>query len=213
MVPLTDASVLGYPMSISCEEIPHHADYRSLGSIPRVEPVLRYASDDNFLGRNLYAPLDCAWLRREAAEALEEASAWLGAEYPHLRLRVLDALRPQRVQEQMWLKLKGTDLERYLAPPEIGSIHSFGMAVDVTLSEDGRELDLGTAFDDMTDLSHPSLESQFVATGLLRAEALNNRRLLRQALAAGGFAGIGHEWWHFDLGDRATVRAVYPRVL
>ena len=58
---------------------------------------------------------------------------------------MLDALRPQRVQEALWAALQGTPAACYLAPPERGSIHSFGMAVDVTLIDaDGAEFDMGT---------------------------------------------------------------------
>jgi D-alanyl-D-alanine dipeptidase len=31
-------------------------------------------------------------------------------------------------------------------------------------------------------------------------------------MAAGGFAGIPTEWWHFDHGDRQRVRREFPRV-
>jgi D-alanyl-D-alanine carboxypeptidase/D-alanyl-D-alanine-endopeptidase (penicillin-binding protein 4) len=45
------------------------------------------------------------------------------------------------------------------------------MAVDVTIAgEDGRELDMGTGFDDMTELSHPALERQMLAAVLRAAQ-------------------------------------------
>jgi D-alanyl-D-alanine dipeptidase len=127
---------------------------------------------------------------------------------------VLDALRPQRVQQQLWNVLAGTGLQAYLADPARGSIHSFGMAVDVTLAgAGGLELDMGTGFDDMTPLSHPALEARFLASGELRHEHAANRRLLRDAMAHGGFVGIDSEWWHFDCGDRDLVRRTFRRVL
>ena len=122
--------------------------------------------------------------------------------------------RSQRVQEQLWAALQGTDLLGYLANPVRGSIHSFGMAVDITLVDrSGNELDMGTPFDDLSERSHPALEDEMLARGELSAEQIANRRLLRAAMIPGGFTGISSEWWHFDCGDRNVVRAEYTRVL
>jgi D-alanyl-D-alanine dipeptidase len=199
---------------IPCEEIAAHSEYRHLSSIAGIAVDLRYATADNFAGRDLYTPLDCAWLHRDAANALAASASWLAQQRGGYRLLVLDALRPQRVQEALWDVLRGTDLLGYLAPPARGSIHSFAMAVDVTLIDpSGSELDMGTAFDDLTEKSHPALESQFLATGGLRPEQQQRRALLRAAMGHGGFVGISHEWWHFDCGDRVHIRAAYARVL
>ena len=88
------------------------------------------------------------------------------------------------------------------------------MAVDITLVDrEGRELDMGTPFDDLTERSHPALEDAMLARGELNAAQIANRQLLRDAMAHGGFKGINSEWWHFDCGDRDVVRAEYTRVL
>jgi zinc D-Ala-D-Ala dipeptidase len=202
--------------SIPCERIPTHPDFRALANVADLRVDLRYATALNFMGRDMYSPLDCAWAHREAVDGLMQAMAWLARQRPRggAHLCVLDALRPQRVQELMWAALQGTPLTEYLAPPERGSIHSFGMAIDATLIDaDGQEFDMGTSFDDMTELSHPALEAAFLRAGALDDEQLNNRHLLREAMRRGGFHGIDTEWWHFDCGDRAVVRATYVRVL
>jgi D-alanyl-D-alanine dipeptidase len=127
---------------------------------------------------------------------------------------VLDALRPQRVQEAIWRDVAGTPAARYFANPERGSIHSFGMAVDATLRDaEGRELDMGSGFDEMALASHPSLEAEQLAAGAITRAHIAARDMLRGAMAAGGFAGIPTEWWHFDHGDRDRVRRDFPRVL
>ena len=134
--------------TIPAESVAGNADYRRLSTIQGVRVDLRYATPDNFAGRDLYSPLDCGFLHRDAAEALARSARWLALERPGSTLLVLDAMRPQRVQEQLWAVLAGTELERYLAPPARGSIHSFGMAVDVSVCDAaGRELDMGTPFD------------------------------------------------------------------
>ena len=133
----------------------------------------------------------------------QRAADWLAHARPELQLLVLDAARPQRVQELFWRHVKGTPMQPYFAPPERGSIHSYGMAVDATLADaQGRELDMGTPFDDTTELSHPALEHAHAAAGRLGPEALAHRRLLRTAMLHGSWQAIATEWWHFDHGDR-----------
>ena len=202
------------PPGIPSEQIAGHPEFRHLSTIAGIQVDLRYATPHNFVGRDLYSPYDCAWLHRDAACALERVVAWLREHAPGLTPLVLDALRPQRVQEQLWDALAGTGLQMYLANPERGSIHSYGMALDITLLDAcGRELDMGTGFDDMTELSHPALEDGFLRSGALTDTQVANRRLLRAAMTQAGFVGINTEWWHFDGGDRERIRAGYSRVL
>jgi len=198
---------------IRCEEIANHAAFRRLAALRGVAHDLRYAGSNNFARRDLYLGLDCAWLRAEAAAGLEAAAGWLAREHPGCRLLVLDALRPQRVQDAIWADVAGTPMAAYFAEPERGSIHSFGMAVDVTvLDPQGREFDMGSGFDEMSPRSHPSLEAEHLVQGLLTAAQVAGRRLLYAAMAHGGFHGIATEWWHFDHGDRDAVRRDLPRV-
>ena len=199
---------------IASEDIAGDAGFRHLSTIAGIAVDLRYATANNFVGRDLYSPFDCAWLHRDAAGALERAVAWLAQHAPGHTALILDALRPQRVQQQLWDALAGTDLRLYLADPVRGSIHSYGMALDITLLDPaGRELDMGTGFDDMTELSHPALEEGFRRSGALTNVQVANRRLLRDAMCQAGFVGINTEWWHFDCGDRNLVRQTFRRVL
>ena len=200
--------------ALAIESLAGHRDFRALGSIRGIAVDLRYATPANFVGADMYSPFDCAWLHNDAAAMLERTAEALARREPGLRILVLDALRPQRVQERMWKALEGTPLTQYLADPARGSIHSFGMAVDVTLVDAaGRELDMGTGFDDLTELSHPALEEGFLTRGDLKAAQLANRRVLRNAMGEAGWRGIRTEWWHFDAGDRDRIRAEYLRIL
>ena len=196
-----------------CELMAGHADFRSLATIEGISVDLRYAGTNNFVGRDLYGQLDCAWLHRQAVAAVEAVVTQLQRQPGAYRLLLLDALRPHRVQETLWQCLVGTPLQQYLADPAKGSIHSFGMAVDVTLVDSaGMELDMGTEFDDLSDLSHPKFEQRHLAQGLLSQSHIRNRQILREAMFSAGFAGISTEWWHFDFGDRAVVRRDYLRI-
>ncbi|SHH47021.1 M15 family metallopeptidase [Massilia sp. CF038] len=196
------------------EDLASSGQFRHLSTIAGIAVDLRYATPNNFVGRDLYSPHDCAWLHRDAAAALEQSVAWLATMRPGWTALILDALRPQRVQQQLWDALAGTSLQMYLADPVRGSIHSFGMAIDITLLDAaGREVDMGTGFDDMSERSHPALEAAMLASGELTPTQIDNRQVLRDVMAHGRFQGIGSEWWHFDLGDRDLVRRTYRRVL
>ncbi len=198
---------------IRVEDIAADPAFRRLSSLRGVAHDLRYASSNNFAGRVLYAGLDCAWLRAEAASGLEAAAEHLAAQRPGWQLLVLDALRPQRVQEAIWADVAGTDMALYFANPARGSIHSYGMAVDVTLiNPQGRESDMGSGFDEMTLASHPALHAEHLASGLLTAAHVAERQCLFDAMARGGFHGIPTEWWHFDHGDKDRVRRELPRI-
>ena len=195
------------------EQLQGHPDFRHLSTLPGLVVDLRYATEDNFVSRNLYGSNDCAWLHREAAAGLQAAQQSLLKSHPQLRMVVLDALRPHRVQEELWAYFKGSELRQYLADPARGSIHSYGMAVDVTLLDaQGAELDMGTGFDELSIVSHPQHEEVHLQQGLLTTTQLANRLLLRLTLQHHGFQGISTEWWHFDFGDRDRVRREFVRI-
>jgi D-alanyl-D-alanine dipeptidase len=199
---------------VPIEALPGHPLFAHLSALQGALDIdLRYPTANNFAGRVLYTGWDCAWLRHEAAQGLRDAAHWLHARRPGWRIRVLDALRPHRVQVALWSEVKDTPMRPYFADPAHGSIHSFGMAVDVTLLRpDGREADMGSGFDEMSERSHPSLHVEHLRSGTLHPDHVDERDCLRAAMAAGGFRGIPTEWWHFDLGDRAQVRRTGPRV-
>ncbi len=202
----------GVPM-IRIEHMADQPHFVRLQSLHGVRVDLRYVGSNNFAGRSLYGTLDCAWLRREAAAGLQAAAQWLHARRPGWTILVLDALRPQRVQEAIWKDVEGTPMQHYFAHPGRGSIHSFGMAVDATLlGPEGLEADMGSGFDEMTPRSHPALHEQHLASGVLTPAQVQMRRWLADAMAHGGFHGLPNEWWHFDHGHRDRVRHELPRV-
>lgn len=195
------------------EQIHTHPDFVPLSAINGIAVDLRYQGANNFVGRTIYGQWNCAWLHREAATALAAAADWLLQRETPLQLQILDALRPHRAQQLLWDQLQGTNLQMYLANPQRGSIHSFGMAVDVTLlDQSGLALDMGTEFDAMSPLSHPEYELRHLEQGLLSPAQLANRQILYAAMRQGGFKGITTEWWHFDCGDAARIRQSYQRI-
>ncbi len=199
--------------SLTIEQVATHADFVRLQTINGIAHDLRYAGTNNFAGRNLYGGHDCGFLRVEAAAGLVRAARWLATSRPGHRILVLDALRPHRVQQAIWAGVEGTPMALYFADPAVGSLHSHGMAVDVTLLDpQGTEVDMGGAYDEMAPISHPALHDLHLASGALSPAQLAERRWLHEAMVQGGFSGIDTEWWHFDHGERLLTRASFPRV-
>ncbi|NJN33673.1 MAG: M15 family metallopeptidase [Saprospiraceae bacterium] len=80
---------------------------------------------------------------------------------------------------------------RYVTPPWKGSMHTRGLAVDLTIvDKNGNELDMGTPFDSFSEKSHSDYQN-------LPKNVLENRKILRGVLDQVGFNGIRTEWWHF----------------
>lgn len=188
-------------------------DFVRLAPGPNLSFDLKYAGAGNFMGRNMYGEFDKPWLHRIAAAKLAAAADSLSTAKPGFRLVVYDALRPRSVQYLLWEKVKGTPQEKYVANPVTGSIHNYGFAVDLSiLDSTGRELDMGTAFDDFSQLAQPRLEERFLKEGKLAPAHAANRALLRRVMAAAGFTPLPLEWWHFDALPKAEVKRLHEIV-
>ena len=148
---------------------------------------LVYAGENNFTGQAIYDHPLC-FLRPQAEAGLRQAI--LAARGFGLRLKILDAFRPQEAQEALWAVAPNPD---YIADPAIGSNHTRGVAIDLTLvSANGVPLDMGTPVDTMSPASH-----HFHA-GHSAAVQVNRMRLLTVMLEA-GFVHHPREWWHYQL--------------
>ncbi|AHF79281.1 D-alanyl-D-alanine dipeptidase (plasmid) [Sodalis praecaptivus] len=152
---------------------------------------LRYATANNIAGYAIYSEAR-ALLHPAAANVLQRSIDI--AELAGLRLLILDAYRPQQAQYHLW---DACPDENYVVPPAQGSNHSRGVAIDLTLVDgEGRELDMGTAFDAMEKQSHPFHPD-------VAQEAQRHRLMLNAVMLNGGFVGMPTEWWHFELPEAA----------
>ncbi len=177
---------------------------------PSILVDLRYATDNNFMGENVYGDISAAYLQREVALKLSKAQEFLKEMKPDLSLMILDGARPHQVQQKMWDLVKGTDAHKYVAAPSHGSIHNYGAAIDLTIATvDGQELDMGTDFDHFGELAQPRHERKFTQMGELTSSQLANRVLLRQVMKKAGFRNIQSEWWHFESCNIHTARKKY----
>lgn len=170
-------------------ELPELVDLSVI--FPSLHIDLKYATADNITGAPIYREARCL-LHTEAVTALAKSISI--AQLAGLQLVVYDAYRPQQAQAILW---NACPDPQYVVDVAIGSNHSRGTAIDVTLMDDrGHLLDMGAVFDEMHDRSHARHPS-------VPPAAQRNRLLLNAIMFGGGFVGINSEWWHFELPDAA----------
>lgn len=168
-----------------------------------IQVRLRYSDTNNFLRLNLYDGLCNAYFNCETAINVCTAQYYLKQTHPNLSLLILDASRPQHIQQMMWdsLKLHPDKKLFYLSKPDETSLHNYGGAIDVTLIDlnTNKILDMGTDFDFFGNLSEPIYETKFLKSGELSKEAYENRLLLRKVMVKAKLNPITSEWWHFSI--------------
>ena len=159
---------------------------------PGVRIDLRYAGPHNCVGHAIY-PADFPCLVRPViARRLSYAQKLL--QQRGFGLKIWDGFRPVAAQHAIWSHFNRLG---FVADPDDGrgSLHSWGLAVDVTLLDAGGH-----------DLAMPSGFDVFapVASGIYRGsnpEIARNLRLLQAVMKGAGFIGLSTEWWHFAARD------------
>lgn len=180
-------NVAGYQQTVGQDSVKKMVELRSLAR--NIVYDLRYAGANNFMKKRMYpANTRQTFLRAPAARALarvQQALATTG-----YGLKIFDAYRPYSVTVAFWEPIKD---ERYVANPAKGSGHNRGLAVDCTLIDlkTGKELDMGTGFDNFTDTAHHAF------TKNLPPEVQKARGLLKDTMEKHGFTAMDTEWWHF----------------
>lgn len=195
-------------------------DIQSLDKEIQVE--LKYATEDNFVGENMYGSLTTAYLLPHFARKVVEAQRILRERHPDYSLLVYDAARPISVQRRMRRAVEGTPLQIYVADGQKGGRHNYGVAVDLTIVDgEGRPLDMGASFDhfgdeawvgndnDVTLAAYKAYVEALRKRGKISAEAAANRTLLLEIMDAVGLRPYVKEWWHFQ--ERISMSATRER--
>ena len=204
-------------VTLHCERVRYTATEQrllalGLVDVQMLDPTIRvhlvYSTEDNFLGRVLYADIHRALLHPTMATKVAAAQQALHQERPDLDLLILDAARPLSVQYQMFHVVAGTPQNRYVANPKKGpGMHNYGAAVDVTLVDhEGNWLPMGSDFDHFGPESHIDNEAHLLVTGKIAQEEYDNRRLLRRIMRQQGLLPLTSEWWHYNLMTTAQAR-------
>lgn len=176
--------------SVKSSELNMMVDLKKI--IPNINLELMYTTPNNFMHTVLYPPTTTTYLRLPAALALKKVQDAFRKE--NLALKIWDAYRPYSVTLKMWDLIHD---DRYVADPSKGSGHNRGIAVDLTIIslKDGKELDMGTGYDNFTDSAHQDFTQ-------LPQTVVNNRKLLRNVMVENGFAIFATEWWHYYYSER-----------
>ncbi len=173
---------------------------RVVDYIPDIAVDLRYATDGNFTGQQIYAFPD-AYLRYGTVKKLLLVQEEL-REYG-LSLKIWDAFRPAQAQFDLWSVCPDP---RYVADPNVKfSSHTRGNTVDVTLVDGaGKEAEMPTGFDDFSTLADRDYSD-------CSQQAAKNAKLLEEVMQTHGFTGYSAEWWHFvDEVDYPAEEAFNP---
>jgi len=147
---------------------------------------LKYATPDNITGKPVYDS-NIAWRRRGTAIKLKRANEGLMEQ--GYRIKEWDAYRAEKDARRLHEVAKNS---YYFIDPKIGSNHTRGAAVDVTLVDmDGNELDMPSKYDEMSEKAHRTYKHA-------SPEQKRNALILENAMKEAGFIPLENEWWHFD---------------
>lgn len=166
--------------------------------------------EKNFFRENYYDGLNKAYLRKEIALKLSKAQEILKSGHPGYSLLILDAARPRSISRLMYQKMKGTKFEKFVANPAKGSMHNYGIAVDITIVDDrGNELDMG-----FSPFRKGTLELYWLCAKKklgfnLTDKQKRNRKLLTDTMVNAGFISLSFEWWHFNGMPKSEARKRY----
>lgn len=172
---------------------------------------LKYATEDNFVGKNMYGTLKKAYLLPHFAKRVVQAQRILREQHPDYSLLIYDAARPLSVQLEMRQAVEGTPYTVYVADGTRGGRHNYGVAVDLTIVDGkGKPLDMGAKFDDFTQKAWVGEKNAFSLAeykayvemlrrkGLISDEAARNRTLLLEIMDSVGLRPYVREWWHYQ---------------
>ena len=147
---------------------------------------LKYATTDNFVQEKLYNCGRC-FLRPTVTKLIIAAHQQLQKQ--EFGLKLFDCYRPKPIQELLWKKVPNAN---YVTPPWKGSMHNRGAAIDLTIvDKNGRELDMGTAYDFFGKEAHHTYTKHSAAIA-------KNRKLLKELMASFDLHPIRTEWWHYS---------------
>ncbi|MCL2281855.1 MAG: hypothetical protein FWC26_00885, partial [Fibromonadales bacterium] len=133
---------------------------------------------------------------------------------PDYKLIIFDAARSNHAQGVLRAAVQGTPWQNFVASPRSGSIHAYGMAVDIGLLDGQNELvDMGLPFDSFVFYAGKKGEKEALEQGLLTDGQIKNREFLRSVMWQGGWINLPSEWWHFNAAPSDTIRAKYAQPL
>ncbi len=132
---------------------------------------------------------------------------------PKFCLKIVDAFRPISIQARLFKEIQKDlisknphlrndpeklyiETTKFIMDPKAHPPHATGGAIDLTLvTLDGKELDMGSPINQISDLAITFCSS-------LPKKAIENRYLLFSEMRRQGFVNLPTEWWHYSYGDQ-----------
>lgn len=157
------------------------------GYIPNVILDIRYATENNFTGTQVYT-MPRAYLVKPAARALKAVADSL--EKLGLGIVIYDGYRPYSAT--VYFKEVYSDTT-FVASPRTGSNHNRGTAVDLALYnlKDSTYCLMPSEFDTFSEKASWKCMD-------LPEEAIKNRQLLGDLMESVGYSKYEDEWWHYN---------------
>lgn len=203
--------------SVAAQEVDFDRKMQSYGLVDvqsfdeAIGVELKYSTEDNFVGEDMYGELERAYLLPHFAKKVVQAQRILKERHPDYSLLIYDAARPLSVQRQMRKAVEGTPYTAYVADGTRGGRHNYGVAVDLTIVDgNGKPLDMGAGFDDFTRKAWVGEKDAFSLAeyiayveklrreGLISQQAAKNRKLLLEIMDSVGLRPYVKEWWHYQ---------------
>ena len=147
---------------------------------------LEYAKNINVTGKKIYKNNKC-FIHKDTLPKL--LSAICLAKALGYKFKIYDAYRPSLAQEILWEFYPD---KNFITPPHIGSPHTRGIAIDLTLMRNNKIIDMGTSFDYL-------YESSYHGNTKVSVAAQKNRLILLGIMTASGWDFYKNEWWHYQL--------------
>jgi len=151
------------------------------------------------------------YVRETLVEKLKKAADKLLEIDPKMKLKIVYGYRHPSIQEKYYKiqekniqkkhpNLSGIELVeeicKFVAPLDTAG-HPTGGAIDLTLSKNNKEVDMGT---DIADFTYPEKIKTY-STHITKIQE-KNRKILHDILVEQEFAPYYGEWWHFSYGDK-----------
>lgn len=167
-----------------------------------------------------FSPLPTIYGRAAVLNRIIRALEFIPKDYG---LVIWDVYRPRAVQATLFSWMRDeihkkfpnlsdeenyAETKKYMSPPsvigdEYCPPHLSGGAIDLSLCElaSGKELDLGTPFDDCSERAHSDYFDRKIQLSSDDKIIKERRTVLSSAMNRVGFTSYHYEWWHYDLGN------------
>ena len=191
-------------------------------SFVKLEENEIFTIENNYYLNKFPGTIKDIYIRKSVKDRLEKAISSLGSGY---KFKIFDGFRTIETQKYIFKLFKDEITAQnpslseseiikktiHLVPhpdlkPKKYEVlpHNSGGAIDLSLEKDGKLLDMGTEFDEVSKYIETNYFEREADQDYPKArwkEVKKNRRLLYSIMIEQGFSNHPGEWWHYNLGN------------